>query len=288
MRQADDVRRDMAAITADGGAADEVLAGRTFHAVRKLLGAGAIRAAARIQTEDGPAAWTVNAWVKRGIATGLLCGALRSTRRLEGKGLQEIVNQIPPSTLVDGGWFDNLRARRRARRAGAWISRKVHLGRRVEVGIGATIAHYATIGDGATIGTCAQIEPETWIETGAQIGARLLEPHVMPTIIESQAVIGKDTMILENVIVKRGAIIGGRSNGLRLTDNTELYDLVNKKVIAAAEGRPLVVPAGAIVIDASRALETEPGASWKLCLPTAAIVRYRRSDEYRPVRARNE
>jgi 2,3,4,5-tetrahydropyridine-2-carboxylate N-succinyltransferase len=84
--------------------------------------------------------------------------------------------------------------------------------------------------------------------------------------------VGGNTGLYEGVVVKARAVIGA---GTIITGSTPLYDLPRARVLRPAEGQPVVVPEGAVVVPGARAVSVEPGASWGLSLMTPVIVKYR-------------
>jgi len=80
----------------------------------------------------------------------------------------------------------------------------------------------------------------------------VLEPvGALPVIIENDVFVGGNCGIYEGVIVKRRAVLGA---GVILTGSSAVYDLVNSSVHRAdpSAGRPLVIPAGAVVVMGAR------------------------------------
>jgi len=63
--------------------------------------------------------------------------------------------------------------------------------------------------------------------------------------------------------------------GTVLTRSTPLYDLPNGRIIEPAEGQPLVVPEGAVVVPGSRQINTGRAREWGLSVATPIIVKYR-------------
>ena len=65
--------------------------------------------------------------------------------------------------------------------------------------------------------------------------------------------------------------------GTVLTGSTPMYDLVKGEIIKPTAERPLVVPAGAVVVPGARAVTAGKGPEWNLSLATPVIVKYRDS-----------
>jgi 2,3,4,5-tetrahydropyridine-2,6-dicarboxylate N-succinyltransferase len=63
--------------------------------------------------------------------------------------------------------------------------------------------------------------------------------------------------------------------GTVLTGSTPIYDLVHGSIIRPADGQPLVIPEGAVVVPGARAVTIGAGRDWGLSLATPVIVKYR-------------
>jgi 2,3,4,5-tetrahydropyridine-2-carboxylate N-succinyltransferase len=94
----------------------------------------------------------------------------------------------------------------------------------------------------------------------------------MPVIVEDDVLVGGNTGIYEGAVVKTRAVIAA---GVVLTGSTPLYDLPRGVIIKPADGQPLVVPAGAVVVPGARAVTIGAGRDWQLSLATPVIVKYR-------------
>jgi len=111
---------------------------------------------------------------------------------------------------------------------------------------------------------------------GDRFGAhRVIEPvGALPVIVEDDALIGGNTGIYEGAVIKARAVIAA---GTVLTGSTPVYDLVRGEIIKPTDGRPLVVPEGAVVVPGARAVTVGRGKDWGLSLATPVIVKYRDS-----------
>ena len=63
--------------------------------------------------------------------------------------------------------------------------------------------------------------------------------------------------------------------GVVLTRGTPVYDLVHERVYRASADAPLEIPAGAVVVPGSRAVQGAWGSAQGLSLATPVIVKYR-------------
>jgi 2,3,4,5-tetrahydropyridine-2-carboxylate N-succinyltransferase len=101
----------------------------------------------------------------------------------------------------------------------------------------------------------------------------VLEPvGAMPVIVEDDVLVGGNTGIYEGAVIKQRAVIAA---GTVLTGSTPVYDLVNSRIINAAAGQQLVIPAGAVVVPGARAVTSGAGKEWGISLATPVIVKYR-------------
>ncbi len=63
--------------------------------------------------------------------------------------------------------------------------------------------------------------------------------------------------------------------GTILTGSTPVYDLVRETVYQRKQDAQLEIPAGAVVVPGSRAVQSERGKDWGLSIYAAVIVKYR-------------
>ena len=178
---------------------------------------------------------------------------------------------VPPrDDLADGPW--------RIVPGGSAIRRGAHLGDGVVVmppsyvNIGAFVGADTMVDSHVLVGSCAQIGERVHLAAGVTIGGVLEPPGARPVIVEDEAFVGAGSVLLDGVLVRRGAVIGA---GVTLTGSSRLYDLVRGRVIVGSTERPLVVPAGAVVVPGSRAITGEFAASHGLSVATALLVKDR-------------
>ncbi|MBF8289763.1 MAG: 2,3,4,5-tetrahydropyridine-2,6-dicarboxylate N-succinyltransferase [Chloroflexi bacterium] len=231
------------------------------------LEAGRLRAAEPDPT--APDGWRVRADVKAAI---LACFADRTSRSwAAGPLIFRDRAAIPPrEDLADGPW--------RIVPGGSAIRRGAHLGDGVVVmppsyvNVGAFVGAGAMVDSHVLVGSCAQIGARVHLAAGVMIGGVLEPPGARPVIVEDDAFIGAGSALLEGVLVGRGAVIGA---GVTLTGTSRLYDLVRERVLDGSPERPLVVPAGAVVVPGARAVPGAFGADHGLSLATAVLVKDR-------------
>jgi 2,3,4,5-tetrahydropyridine-2-carboxylate N-succinyltransferase len=254
---------------AQGDTAEALTARAAFVRLRDALGEGAIRAAEPDPSE--PTGWRVNAWVKKGILLGFRFGRLVDVSMDHGKWPFFDKDTMPIKTLaldrqvrlVPGG---------SSVREGAFIGRGVICMPPMYINIGAYVGECTLVDSHALIGSCAQIGAKVHVSAGAQIGGVIEPVGALPVIVEDDVLVGGNTGIYEGAVIKRRAVIGA---GTVLTGSTPLYDLPNGRVIRPAEGQPVVVPEGAVVVPGARAVTVGAGAGWGLSLATPVIVKYR-------------
>jgi 2,3,4,5-tetrahydropyridine-2-carboxylate N-succinyltransferase len=140
------------------------------------------------------------------------------------------------------------------------------------INIGAWIGEGTMVDSHVLVGSCAQIGSRVHLSAGVQIGGVLEPAGRRPVIVEDEAFVGAQAALLEGVLVKRGAVIAA---GVILTGTSRLYDLVHKRVIAGTLERPLVVPAGAVVVPGVRSVAGAFAEREGIALSAAVVVKYR-------------
>jgi 2,3,4,5-tetrahydropyridine-2-carboxylate N-succinyltransferase len=259
----------IAALFAEGGAADRAAAREAFFALREALDRGEARAA-----EPDPAAptgWRVNAWVKQGILLGFRFGDTVDASADHGKwpfydkDTMALKKPGPAAGLriVPGG---------SAIRAGAFVAANVVCMPPMYINIGAYVGDGSLIDSHALVGSCAQIGRRVHVSAGAQIGGVIEPVGALPVIVEDDVLVGGNTGVYEGAVIRARAVIGA---GVILTGSTPIYDLPNGAIIRPADGQPLVVPPGAVVVPGARAVTVGSGREWGLSLSTPVIVKYR-------------
>jgi len=237
-----------------------------FEELKRGLNDGSIRAA---EKENGR--WVVRAWVKRGILLGFRLGVLapveaggggfrffdRDTFPLKGLSLASGVRVVPGGTAV---------------RDGCYVAPGVTIMPPSYVNVGAYIDSGTLIDSHALVGSCAQIGKRVHLSAAAQIGGVLEPVGELPVIVEDDVFVGGNCGIYEGAIVRERAVLAA---GVILTGGTPVYDLVRGEELRKAPGKPLEIPAGAVVVPGSRAVREGKGRQWGLSLQTPVIVKYR-------------
>jgi 2,3,4,5-tetrahydropyridine-2-carboxylate N-succinyltransferase len=255
-------------IFAAGGGADKSAARDAFFELQRGLGAGSIRAAE--PDAASPSGWRVNAWVKRGILLGFRFGDVKDvsadhgrwpfydkdTMTLKKPGLDAGVRIVPGGSTV---------------RDGAYLASSVVCMPPMYVNIGAYVDEGTLVDSHALVGSCAQIGRRVHLSAAAQIGGVIEPVGALPVIVEDDVLVGGNAGIYEGAVIKQRAVIAA---GVVITASTPLYDLPNGRIIKPADGQPLVVPEGAVVVPGARAVTVGAGREWGLSLATPVIVKY--------------
>jgi 2,3,4,5-tetrahydropyridine-2-carboxylate N-succinyltransferase len=254
------------ALFEQGQAADRKDARAVVHQFRDALSSGAIRAAEPDAAAIG--GWRVNSWVKRGILLAFRCGDTTDVSSALPFFDKDTLPLNPLRTgdgirVVPGG---------SSIRDGAYVGRGVICMPPMFVNIGAWIGDETLIDSHALVGSCAQVGSRVHVSAAAQIGGVLEPVGALPVIVEDDVLIGGNCGVYEGAIVKRRAVL---ASGTILTASTPIYDVVRGDIIAAAAGRPLIVPEGAVVVPGSRPVQAGHGKDWNLSVSTPIIVKYR-------------
>lgn len=239
----------------------------TFNEFKSALNRGEVRAAER----DANGKWRTNAWVKRGILLGFRMGLIIEMTPA-GAPLQFLdKNTYPIQTftpeqrvrIVPGG---------SSIRDGAYIAPGVVCMPPMFVNAGAYVDEGTMIDSHALVGSCAQIGKRVHISAAAQIGGVLEPAGAMPVIIEDDVIVGGNCGVYEGAIVRERAVL---ASGTIITGSTPVFDLVRGEIYRRSGEDALEIPAGAVVVPGSRAIQTDKAREWGLSLYAPVIVKYR-------------
>jgi 2,3,4,5-tetrahydropyridine-2-carboxylate N-succinyltransferase len=263
---------------------------QAFDEFKAALNEGRIRAA---EPDPGsPTGWKVNPWVKKGILLGFRIGrvvemdfevAERSalplpgiTDEAEGKGEGRTcqfrdkhtfpLKQIPANQnvrVVPGG---------SSIRDGCYIGKNVTCMPPMYVNVGAYVDDGTMIDSHALVGSCAQVGKRVHLSAAAQIGGVIEPIGAMPVIVEDEVLVGGNCGVYEGTIVGQGSVLAA---GTILTGSTPVYDLVRDAVYRREGEKPLMIPAGAVVVPGARAVTKGRGKELGLSLYTPIIIKYR-------------
>jgi 2,3,4,5-tetrahydropyridine-2-carboxylate N-succinyltransferase len=263
---------------------------RAFDEFKSALNEGRIRAA---EPDPGsPTGWKVNPWVKKGILLGFRIGRVvemhlevgerlavplsgisdETGREPEGRTYQFRdkhtfpLKQIPRNQnvrVVPGG---------SAIRDGCYIGKNVTCMPPMYVNVGAYVDDGTMIDSHALVGSCAQVGKRVHLSAAAQIGGVLEPMGAMPVIVEDDVLVGGNCGVYEGTIVGQGTVLAA---GTILTGSTPVYDLVRDAVYRREGEKPLMIPAGAVVVPGARAISKGRGKELGLSLYTPVIIKYR-------------
>lgn len=178
---------------------------------------------------------------------------------------------VPPRTDLAGGPWRIVPGGTAVRR-GAHLEPGVVVMPPSYVNIGAWVGAGSMVDSHVLVGSCAQVGADVHLGAGATIGGVLEPPGARPVIVEDGVFIGAGSALLEGVLVRSGAVIAA---GVTLTGTSRLYDLVRDRVIRGTADVPLVVPAGAVVVPGTRAVEGTFAREHGLSMTVALLVKDR-------------
>jgi len=239
-----------------------------FEAFLARIEAGEVRAARR----DDAGVWHAVPWVKRGILLGFRLGHIvgmdpdvhglprfldKHTYPVRSFGVEHGVRLVPGGSSV---------------RRGAYVAPGVVCMPPMYINVGAYVGAGSMVDSHALVGSCAQIGARVHLSAAAQIGGVLEPINASPVIIEDDVIVGGNCGVYEGTVVRARSVLGA---GVILTRGTPVYDLVNETVHRAAEGAPLEIPAGAVVVPGARRVSAGWGADQGIALQTPVIVKYR-------------
>lgn len=242
-----------------------------FLTLRDSLERGEFRSAS--PDPASPTGWRVNGWVKRGILLGFRLGALEDFNAGALSFVDKHTFPVRHFTANDG---IRIVLGGSAVRAGAYVARGVVCAPPMYINTGSYVDEGTMVDSHALVGSCAQIGKRVHLSAAAQIGGVLEPINASPVIVEDDALIGGNCGVYEGTIVCRGAVLAA---GTILTRGTPVFDLVNGNTIRATADTPLIVPANAVVVPGSRAVNKGKGhrnaEDWGLSLYAPVIVKYR-------------
>ena len=238
-----------------------------FIEFKAALNLGEVRAAER--AEDGR--WRVNSWVKRGILLGFRIGTLRDMSPADGS-LRFFDKDTYPIRALTSENNVRLVPGGSSVRDGAYLAPGVVCMPPMYVNVGAYVDEGTMIDSHALVGSCAQVGKRVHLSAAAQIGGVLEPVGAVPVVIEDDVLVGGGCGIYEGTIVRERAVVAA---GTILTGSTPVYDLVRERIYRRTVESPLEIPAGAVVVPGTRAVESPRGREWGLALYAPVIVKYR-------------
>ena len=240
---------------------------KVFEEFKAALRSGEIRSAEK----DADGNWQANAWVKQGILLGFRMGKLveisqpsetlkffdKDTYPLRPTSPEDNIRIVPGGSTI---------------RDGSYVPGSVVLMPPCYINVGAYVDEGTMVDSHALVGSCAQIGKRVHLSAAAQIGGVLEPIGAVPVVIEDDVMVGGNTGVYEGTIVRERAVL---ATGVILTRSTPLFDLPNGRIIKAEGEDPLEVPAGAVVVQGSRAVSSGFGKENGLSIYCPIIVKYR-------------
>jgi 2,3,4,5-tetrahydropyridine-2,6-dicarboxylate N-succinyltransferase len=247
----------------DGNTKGDVRA--AVEAALTLLDRGNLRIAEKTAGKSGPAAWSVNQWLKKAI--------LLSFR----------LNDATPISGGPGGtfWWDKMASKFEGWGAqeyaaaglravpGAIVRRSAYVAPGVIlmpsfVNLGAYVDEGTMVDTWVTVGSCAQIGKNVHLSGGVGIGGVLEPLQANPTIIEDNCFIGARSEVAEGVVVGEGAVL---AMGTFISASTKIIDRATGKIYLGYVPPYSVVVPGALPSESLS--DQKPGPS----LACAVIVK---------------
>ncbi|MEP6945045.1 MAG: 2,3,4,5-tetrahydropyridine-2,6-dicarboxylate N-succinyltransferase [Acidobacteriota bacterium] len=238
-----------------------------YEDFKSALRSGEIRSAEK----DSNGNWHANAWVKQGILLGFRMGKMvemsQPTETLQF--FDKDTFPLRPMTIEDGV---RIVTGGSAIRDGSYVAPSVVVMPPAYINVGAYVDEGTMVDSHALVGSCAQIGKRVHLSAAAQIGGVLEPVGAIPVIIEDDVLVGGNTGVYEGTIVRERAVL---ASGVILTRSTPVFDLPNGRVIRSDGERPLEIPAGAVVVQGSRAVTSGFGKEHGLSIYCPIIVKYR-------------
>ncbi|MGB5012588.1 MAG: 2,3,4,5-tetrahydropyridine-2,6-dicarboxylate N-succinyltransferase [Pyrinomonadaceae bacterium] len=238
-----------------------------YEDFKTALRRGEIRSAEK----DAGGTWNANAWVKQGILLGFRMGKMvemsKPTETLQF--FDKDTFPLRPMTLEDGV---RIVMGGSAIRDGSYVAPSVVVVPPAYINVGSYVDEGTMVDSHALVGSCAQIGKRVHLSAAAQIGGVLEPVGAVPVIIEDDVLVGGNTGVYEGTIVREGAVL---ASGVILTRSTPVFDLPNGRVIKSDGEKPLEIPAGAVVVQGSRAVSSGFGKENGLSIYCPIIVKYR-------------
>ncbi|HEX6982400.1 MAG TPA: 2,3,4,5-tetrahydropyridine-2,6-dicarboxylate N-succinyltransferase [Balneolaceae bacterium] len=153
-------------------------------------------------------------------------------------------------------------------RRGAYVAPGVIIMPPAYINVGGYVDEGSMVDSHALVGSCAQVGKNVHLSAGVQLGGVLEPVGLSPVVIEDDCFIGAGSVIVEGILVKKGAVI---APGVTLSKSIPVYDCVNKKVLE--KGAP--IPEGAVVIPGTRPMNGNWASGKGLSVSCPLIVKYR-------------
>jgi 2,3,4,5-tetrahydropyridine-2-carboxylate N-succinyltransferase len=201
---------------------------RAVDSALRLLDAGKLRVAEKIEGQEGPESWKVNQWLKKAV---LLSFRLNDMTVIAGGPGGATWWDKVPSKFV--GWGAGEHAAAGFRSApGAIVRHSAYVAPGAIlmpsfVNLGAYVDSGTMVDTWVTVGSCAQIGKNVHLSGGVGIGGVLEPLQANPTIIEDDCFIGARSEVVEGVVVGKGSVL---SMGVFIGASTKIVDRATGKV----------------------------------------------------------
>jgi 2,3,4,5-tetrahydropyridine-2-carboxylate N-succinyltransferase len=238
-----------------------------YEEFKSALRRGNIRSAEK----DANGKWNANTWVKQGILLGFRMGKMveMSLPTETFRFFDKDTFPLRPMSLEDGV---RIVMGGSTIRDGSYVAPGVVVVPPAYINVGAYVDEGTMVDSHALVGSCAQVGKRVHLSAAAQIGGVLEPVNATPVIIEDDVLVGGNTGVYEGTIVRERAVL---ASGVILTRSTPVFDLPNNAIIKSDGERSLEIPAGAVVVQGSRAVTNDFGKQNGLSIYCPIIVKYR-------------
>lgn len=231
-----------------------------WEVILEQLENGEIRAA-----EPAGDGWEANVEVKEAILASFKAGS-----NTEYSGIYDGFvdkDNLPPRRFSTG---DNVRLvpGGSSVRRGAYVAPGVIIMPPAYINVGGYVDEGSMVDSHALVGSCAQVGKNVHLSAGVQLGGVLEPVGLSPVVVEDDCFIGAGSVIVEGVLVKRGAVI---APGVTLSKSIPVYDCVNEKVLE----KGAAIPERAVVIPGTRPMSGKWAGQQGLNVSCPLIVKYR-------------
>lgn len=153
-------------------------------------------------------------------------------------------------------------------RRGAYVAPGVIIMPPAYINVGAYVDEGSMVDSHALVGSCAQVGRNVHLSAGVQLGGVLEPVGLAPVVIEDDCFVGAGSVIVEGILVKKGAVI---APGVTLSKSIPVYDCVNERRLE----KGAAIPERAVVIPGSRPMSGEYARENGLSMVCPLIVKYR-------------
>jgi 2,3,4,5-tetrahydropyridine-2-carboxylate N-succinyltransferase len=153
-------------------------------------------------------------------------------------------------------------------RRGAFVAKGVVIMPPSYINIGAYVDEGTMVDSHVLVGSCAQIGKRVHLSAGVQIGGVLEPIGQVPVVVEDDAFLGANVVVVEGIRVGKRAVL---APGVILSKAVPIYDLVNERILPRGSS----IPENAVVVPGTRAITTPFAMGHKLQVSCPIIVKYR-------------